>query len=467
MTISEILPTSLFRHLGLREAETRTMPARVSSLVIDEEQRSEQLIGWVQLFVVATFAALYAIAPTPSDAPSLFKPVPVVLSAYAAFTVVRIYAAYRGFLPGWLLVASMVLDVVALYALIWSFHIAYDQPASFYLKAPTFAYIFVFIAVRALRFDPRFVVSQGIFAAAGWLAMVGWAVWTSPEPVITRSFTDYLTGNRILLGAEFDKVFTLLIVTGILTLALYRARATLLTSLREGAATRDMRRYFGAGVADAITQSETETAAGDAEQREAAILTLDLRGFSRFAAEHGPQRVVEMLTEYHARVIPIIQAHGGVVDKFLGDGVMATFGALAPSKTAARDALTALEAVVESAPAWDAEVDRRGYAPLPLNGAVAAGPVVAATLGSGERLEFTVIGAAANLAAKLEKHNKTSGTIVLTDAATVEAARAQGFSGAVTLLGDQVVAGADTPVSLWTIATETARSPIPDQRATA
>jgi adenylate cyclase len=96
-------------------------------------------------------------------------------------------------------------------------------------------------------------------------------------------------------------------------------------------------------------------------------------------------------------------------------------------------------------------VAARGYAPLPLNGAAVAGRVVAATLGSDERLEFTVIGAPANLAAKLEKHNKAAGTRALTNEATVEAARAQGFSGAASPLGPQQVAGADDTVWLWTI----------------
>jgi adenylate cyclase len=349
-------------------------------------------------------------------------------------------------------VLSMIVDVAMLYALIWTFHIAYAQPAAFYLKVPTFAYIFVFIAVRALRFDPRFVLSQGLFAAAGWLAMVGYAVWTAGPDGITRSFSAYLTDNLILVGAEFDKIFTILLLTGVLTLALYRARATLLTAIREEAATRDMRRYFGAGVAEAITSSERETTAGDAEEREAAILMLDLRGFTQFAANRGPDEVVRTLTAYHSLVVPVIAQHGGMVDKFLGDGLMATFGALRPSDTAAADALRALDQVMALAPKWDETVASAGYEPLPINGAVSAGRVVAATLGSDTRLEFTLIGAATNLAAKLEKHNKDAGTTALTDAQTLSRAHEQGYRGAPTPLGEARVAGVDGPLQLYRMA---------------
>jgi adenylate cyclase len=263
---------------------------------------------------------------------------------------------------------------------------------------------------------------------------------------------DYLTGNLVLIGAEFDKIFTILLLTGVLTLALYRARATLLTAIREEAATRDMRRYFGAGVAEAITSSEREAMAGDAEEREAAILVLDLRGFSQFAATRSPDEVVAMLTAYHSLVVPVIARHGGVVDKFLGDGLMATFGALRPSDTAAADALRALDAVMALTTAWDETVTARGSQRLPINGAAVSGRVVAATLGSDSRLEFTVIGAAANLAAKLEKHNKQAGTAALTDADTLSRAREQGYSDTPAALGAACVAGVDHPVQLHRLA---------------
>lgn len=424
------LPNSLFLPLGINERERQKMPARIAALVTADEWRSERLISWVQLTIILIFGILYAVAPRPSDAmDAYFEPVPLVLSAYLAFTVLRLYAAYKGYLPGWFLLLSMIADVALLYTLIWTFHIAYHQPAAFYLKVPTFTYIFVFIAVRALRFDPRFVLSQGIIAAVGWLVMVLYAIKDSGTSIITRSFVEYLTGNLVLIGAELDKIFTILLCTAVLWLAILRARRILVVAVREGAARRDMDRYFGAGVAEAITSNETAAAAGDATGRDAAILMLDLRGFTRFASNHEAADVVATLTEYHRIVVPIVERHGGVVDKFLGDGVMATFGALQPSTTAARDSLTALMEVMEAGEAWDRSLAERGFEPMPINGAAVAGRVVAATLGNEHRLEFTVIGGAANLAAKLEKHNKTVATRALTDDETFERARSEGFEG--------------------------------------
>lgn len=120
-----------------------------------------------------------------------------------------------------------------------------------------------------------------------------------------------------------------------------------------------------------------------------------------------------------------------MVDKFLGDGVMATFGAVRPSQTASADALRALDAILADGDAWTgslpAPFERSGLA---VNAAVAAGPVVFTTLGSQDRLEYTVIGDAVNLAAKLEKHNKVAGTRGLASAATYARAVAQGYAAA-------------------------------------
>lgn len=444
--LRDLLPASLMTHLGQTRNET-TLPARVQRLIVAQEERSERLIGWAQLGVVLTFAALYFLAPKPEDAAlTMFEPVPMILAPYFLFTLLRLILTYRGFVPGWFLVLSMLVDVTMLWGLIWSFHIDYGQPAAFALKVPTFAYIFVLIAIRALRFDPRFVLSIGAFAAIGWIIVVALAVHQGGEEVITRNFVDYVTGPYVLVGAEFDKVFTLVVVTAVMSIAVHRARRTLLTAVREEAAGRQLRRFMSEGVADAVTDAEVEVAAGRAEAREAAILMLDVRGFTRFAESRSPEAVVAMLTRFHARVVPLIRARGGVVDKFLGDGVMATFGAVTPSATAASDALHALEAVIADAEGW-AEARDNGLA---VNGAAVAGSVVFAALGHGNRLEYTVIGAPVNLAAKLEKHNKAEATKALTDAGTFERALREGFrpTGTPTPRPGRAVSGVDGHIDL-------------------
>jgi adenylate cyclase len=230
-----------------------------------------------------------------------------------------------------------------------------------------------------------------------------------------------------------------------------RGQGLLVTAVREETAGREIRRFLSKGVADVIATSEDLIEAGHAVERDAAILMLDIRGFTHFSTTVPPKQVVEMLTGFHARIVPLVRAHDGVVDKFLGDGVMATFGAVMPSPSAAANALRALDAIMEEAERWRGMLSTMGIAtPLQVNGAVAAGPVVFATLGGGDRLEYTVIGEAVNLAAKLEKHNKTAATRALAPAATFDFAVSQGYSCGrdVERRRASSVAGVSTPLDL-------------------
>jgi len=181
------------------------LPKRVIIRVRQQQEASEVLIGWIQLGVVTVFGVLYTLAPKTFTDEADFAPVPWALGAYLVFTLTRLHLARIRRLPEWFLHLSVVLDMALLLCLIWSFHLQYKQPASFYLKAPTLLYAFIFIALRALRFEVRYVVLAGAVAALGWLVMVAYVIWYEPnDPMITRDYVEYMTSNSVLLGAEFD-----------------------------------------------------------------------------------------------------------------------------------------------------------------------------------------------------------------------------------------------------------------------
>jgi adenylate cyclase len=213
----------------------------------------------------------------------------------------------------------------------------------------------------------------------------------------------------------------------ILALALYRANDLLVTAVSEQTAARDLSRFFDAEVADRIRSSDASATAGEGVRREAAVLFVDIRRFTPLAATLDAREVVTMLAAYQRHMVPLIRAAGGSIDKFLGDGIMATFGAVDDSTTFAADALRALDAVLTETEAWTGEPSLARIPAQQVNAAVASGQVLFCTLGGANRLEYTTIGAAVNLAAKLEKHNKTAATRGLTDQRTFDLAIAQGY----------------------------------------
>ena len=436
-------------------ADEAALPARVKELIRRAQEESEILIGWVQLAGVVFFALVYAIAPKTFDSEVMFAPVPWALAFYFVFTVIRLYLALKRRLPNWMIALSVVIDMTVLLITIWSFHLQYDQPPGLSLKAPTLLYIFILIALRTLRFEARYVLFAGATAIVGWLLLLGYAITHSPSAdVITRDYVHYITSTDILIGGEVDKILSILAVTVVLAVALARARRILVRSVAEQAAARDLSRFFAPDVVTRITASETLVRAGQGETRQAAILYLDIRGFTALARRLPADQVMALLGEYQSRMVPVIQHHGGSIDKFLGDGILATFGAAMTTESYAADAIAAAEALLDELVSWNLRRESLDAVPLRMAVGVAVGPVVFGAVGDDTRLEYTVIGDAVNLAAKLEKHCKVEAVQGLTTASAMARARDQGYAMAADhdILPARRIEGIDETLDLAVIA---------------
>ena len=164
-----------------------TIPAHVRQEIEARQGESERLISWVQFVLILLFGVLWLLSQRVNMNATEFQVVPLALSAYFVYTVTRLLLSYRMSLPHWLLTLSVFMDVALLMLMIWSFHIQYEQPPSFYLKAPTIMYVFIFIAMRALRFEPRYIMLAGMTSIVGWLVLVGRVIYSEPgNPMITR-----------------------------------------------------------------------------------------------------------------------------------------------------------------------------------------------------------------------------------------------------------------------------------------
>lgn len=149
------------------------------------------------------------------------------------------------------------------------------------------------------------------------------------------------------------------------------------------------------------------------ERRELCILISDVRGFTTWSKEQEPQVVVARLNEYFDAMTQIIQQHGGVVDKFLGDGILAFFGIVdqedSPSLSAGKAALEMLTKLDELNAHWAAE----GEPVFRIGIGMHTGPVMVGNIGSRHKSEFTVIGDPVNVASRLESMTKQLGCPIL------------------------------------------------------
>lgn len=433
---------------------TAQLPARVARALQAERERGEILTTWVQAGVLCVFATLYILAPSTSPVPLLMRPVPWALAFYALFTAFRLHLAYSGKLGPVMRALSVVVDMALLTVTIWSFHLEYGQPAAFYLKAPTFTYFFIFIALRALSFSPGHVLLAGATAALGWLVLLGYAL---AEPagmgLVTRNYVEYMTSAKILIGGEIDKIISILLVSVLLALAVGRTRQLLERAVAEQAASTQLARFFSPEIAEHLIKADELLRPGEGESREAAVMFIDLRGFTKLAATLAPRALIALLGEYQHVAVPIIQRHHGSITTYLGDGIMVTFGATRPNATYATDALRCAEAMLDALGAWEDE-RRSRQAPAPGIGlGIEVGPVICGAIGEEGRLEYAVIGDPVNRAAKIQNHTKAEGVRALTTAFARERAIAQGYvpERAHRDLPNREVAGVAAPVDLVVI----------------
>ncbi|NWG46905.1 MAG: adenylate/guanylate cyclase domain-containing protein [Alphaproteobacteria bacterium] len=434
---------------GLRRA-LLPVPAgpRVEAAIRSSEEEAEIIIGWIQMGGVCLFALLYLVSLGAFETEGV-GPVPVILAIYGALTFGRIWLARRRRLTVPLITASSVLDIVVLMTLIWSFTLQHQAPPALYLKAPTLLYVFILISLRALRFDVLQLLVTGGAAMLGWAVLVAIAAIGPDGAPVTRHYPTYMTSLSLLWGAELDKIVSLGMVTILLALAVLRTRRLLVSTVVEQTAAADLSRFLDADAARQIRNSRTGIMAGDGVEREAAILFVDLRGFTPATAQLSPPAVISLLEDYHARFLPLIEAAGGNVDKFVGDGILVSFGATKDDPAAAARAFAAAEAILAESERWQAERRSAGEVPLGVAVAIAAGRIVYGAVGFGSRLELTVIGEAVNLAAKLEKHAKTERARVIATRLAFERARSGGWNGTPEReIFSARVEGADAPLDL-------------------
>jgi adenylate cyclase len=186
-----------------------------------------------------------------------------------------------------------------------------------------------------------------------------------------------------------------------------------------------MRRFMTQEVVDQVMSRDDDALFGTACR--ASVLFADIRGFTTLAEQLSPRDTVETLNELFTELYEAVSGRGGMLDKYIGDAVMAVYGAPIGSD---RDPQNALESALEMLRALDAINARRadrGQEPMRIGIGIATGEVVAGTIGSPKRMDYTVIGDSVNLAARLQELTKTYGVELLIDEATAAAAAAAGM----------------------------------------
>ena len=194
---------------------------------------------------------------------------------------------------------------------------------------------------------------------------------------------------------------------------------------------------------------------GAVRSQNAAVLFADIRSFTPIAEALAPEATIALLREFHRRMAAQVFACGGTLDKYMGDGLMATFGTPHATPDDAANALRCARGMIETIDDWNRARREAGAAEIRIGVGVHYGPVVLGDIGDERRLEFAVIGDTVNAASRLEGLTKNHRVPVLVSADLVEAAGGDsGPSAAETPLraiGEIRVRGRAAPLTLYAL----------------
>jgi adenylate cyclase len=304
----------------------------------------------------------------------------------------------------------------------------------------TMIYVLGMVAA-SFRLRPAMSIYAAVLATAEWLAIYYLAIAPNLDAETARHL------STLEPWAAWERASWILMAGVLLTVATRRLRELALNNRAQDRARRtavhELERLVSPNVAERALAGHLVL--GASERRWATVLFCDLRDFTALCEHRRTEDVLMILNAFYERACEIIRAHGGHVNKFLGDGVLALFGA--PEKQADH-AHAAVHCARELARAAD-ELRARGGAweDFEVGIGLDTGDVVLGAVGSEDRLEYTAIGATVNRAARLQALSSSTGRrIVLSARCASELDR----EDMLLPLGEAKIKGVDRPIRIYT-----------------
>jgi adenylate cyclase len=386
-----------------------------------------------------------------------------VLGTAAVFLVTglaQLWLHFRGQAPRLAAYVFMLVDSLALAAvlLLPNPYVALELPPAMPLRYAGFMYFFLLLMQAAFSFRPQLLLWTGLCGVGAWTLGFLWIV-TRPETITdppdggsrAAMLTSYFDPNYASILKYQNEIIVFLLVSAGLALLVRRSRALVAERAEAERARGNLARYFSPKVVDVL--AERDEPLGRVRRQAVGVLFADLVGFTAMAEDMAPEEVMALLRAFHGRMEEEVFRHGGCLEKFIGDALLATFGIPDVGPRDATDTLACARGMLAALEAWNRERAAAGQPPLRMGLGLHYGQVVAGDIGSQRSMAFATVGDTTNVTSRLQALTRELDTSIVTSGALVAAVEREAADPALlkglTARGSNVLRGRDTPIELW------------------
>lgn len=365
--------------------------------------------------------------------------------------------------PGWATFIFIAADCLVLSVMFIAdnpFETGFDLPAAISLRGSWFVWYFMFLMQAAFSLRPGVVIWCGLSIVVARLGSLLWVLSVpgtfyeveSVPVTIENLMNIYFDPNFVSMEDRFAEVLAVMLVAIGLAIVASRTRRFAEDRVQAERSRSNLARYFSPNMADEISLS------GGLDKtprdQDVAVLFVDIVGFTAICENEKAENVVALLRDYHSLLADSVFLHGGTLDKYMGDGLMATFGTPRKGPHDATDALRCALDMVDKLRDWNLRRIGAGATPVTVGIGLHYGVAVVGDIGDERHVEFAVIGDTVNVASRVEHLTRRLNTPLTVSEDLANAVRREDNQGATLIdeliyAGPQVIRGREKQIGIW------------------